>query len=42
MDDNVPPSNTLLLVEGLIKANRDFDLLMIPTSPTAIWQPPNT
>ena len=30
MDDNVPPSNTLLLVDALIKANKDFDLLMIP------------
>ena len=30
MDDNVPPSNTLLLVDALIKANRDFDLLLIP------------
>ena len=30
MDDNVPPSNTLLVVDALIKANKDFDLLMIP------------
>ena len=30
MDDNVPPSNTLLLADALIKANRDFDLLLIP------------
>ncbi len=30
MDDNVPPSNTLLLVDALIKANKNFDLLMIP------------
>ncbi len=32
MDDNVPPSNTLLVVAALIKANRDFDLLMIPNA----------
>ena len=32
MDDNVPPSNTLLVVEALIKANKDFDLLMIPNA----------
>ena len=32
MDDNVPPSNTLLIVNALIKANRDFDLLMIPNA----------
>jgi dipeptidyl-peptidase-4 len=30
MDDNVPMNNTLLVVEALIKANKDFDLLMIP------------
>ncbi|MGH9743937.1 MAG: DPP IV N-terminal domain-containing protein, partial [Candidatus Acidiferrum sp.] len=27
MDDNVPPYNTLLVVDALIKANKDFDLL---------------
>jgi len=32
MDDNVPPSNTLLVVDALIKANKDFDLLMIPNA----------
>jgi dipeptidyl aminopeptidase/acylaminoacyl peptidase len=32
MDDNVPPSNTLLVVAALIKANRDFDLLTIPNA----------
>jgi dipeptidyl-peptidase 4 len=30
MDNNVPPDNTLLVVEALIKANKDFDLLMLP------------
>ncbi|HEY3160175.1 MAG TPA: DPP IV N-terminal domain-containing protein [Vicinamibacterales bacterium] len=30
MDDNVPPSNTLLVVDELIKANKDFDLLLLP------------
>ena len=30
MDDNVPPVNTLLVVDALIKANKDFDLLLIP------------
>jgi len=33
MDDNVPPNNTLLVVEALIKANKDFDLLIIPNVP---------
>jgi dipeptidyl aminopeptidase/acylaminoacyl peptidase len=30
MDDNVPPQNTLLLVDALVKANKDFDLLLLP------------
>ena len=32
MDKNVPPNNTLLVVDALIKANKDFDLLMIPNA----------
>jgi dipeptidyl-peptidase-4 len=32
MDDNVPPNNTLLVVDALIKANKDFDLIMIPNA----------
>jgi dipeptidyl aminopeptidase/acylaminoacyl peptidase len=32
MDDNVPPSNTLLVVDALIKNNKDFDLIMIPNA----------
>lgn len=30
MDDNVPPYNTLLVVDALMKANKDFDLIMLP------------
>ena len=30
MDDNVPPYNTYLVVNALIKANKDFDLLIFP------------
>ena len=30
MDNNVPPYNTLLVVSELIKANKDFDLIMLP------------
>ncbi|MEO7458203.1 MAG: DPP IV N-terminal domain-containing protein [Gemmatimonadaceae bacterium] len=30
MDDNVPPQNTELVVDALIKANKDFDVLMLP------------
>ena len=33
MDNNVPPNNTLLVVDALIKANKDFDLLMLPNEP---------
>ncbi len=32
MDSNVPPNNTLLVVDALIKANKDFELLMIPNA----------
>ena len=32
MDDNVPSNNTLLVVDALIKANKDFDLIMIPNA----------
>ena len=30
MDSNVPPSNTLLVVNALIAANKDFDMIMLP------------
>jgi dipeptidyl-peptidase 4 len=30
MDNNVPPNNTLLVVNELIKANKDFDLVLFP------------
>jgi dipeptidyl aminopeptidase/acylaminoacyl peptidase len=29
-DTNVPPYNTLIVVEALISANKDFDMLMLP------------
>ncbi|MBS1731384.1 MAG: DPP IV N-terminal domain-containing protein [Bacteroidetes bacterium] len=32
MDDNVPPYNTLLVVEALEKANKDYDLIIFPSS----------
>lgn len=32
LDDNVPPNNTLLVVDALIKANKDFDLVVIPNA----------
>ncbi|MES2419378.1 MAG: prolyl oligopeptidase family serine peptidase, partial [Bacteroidota bacterium] len=32
MDNNVPPSNTMLVVDALIKANKSFDLVLFPNS----------
>ncbi len=32
MDTNVPPDNTYLVVEALIKANKDFDLIILPNA----------
>jgi dipeptidyl-peptidase-4 len=31
-DDNVPPNETLTVVDALVKANKDFDLLLIPNA----------
>ncbi|HET9783413.1 MAG TPA: DPP IV N-terminal domain-containing protein [Terriglobales bacterium] len=33
MDNNVPMNNTLLVVDALIKANKDFDLVLLPNKP---------
>ena len=33
MDNNVPPYNTLLVVEALTKANKDYDLIVFPNAP---------
>ena len=30
LDSNVPPSNTMLVVNSLISANKDFDLILMP------------
>ena len=32
LDDNVPPANSLRLVDALIKANKDFEFLIIPNA----------
>jgi dipeptidyl aminopeptidase/acylaminoacyl peptidase len=32
MDGNVPPYNTWLVVDALVKANKDFDLLIFPNA----------
>ena len=33
MDNNVHPANTLRVVDALIKANKDFDMLIVPDAP---------
>ena len=38
MDNNVPPSNTMLVVDALVKANKDFDLVVFPNSPHGYGQ----
>jgi dipeptidyl aminopeptidase/acylaminoacyl peptidase len=38
MDDNVPPSNTMLVVDALVKANKNFDLVVFPNSPHGYGQ----
>ncbi|HEY9535249.1 MAG TPA: DPP IV N-terminal domain-containing protein [Mucilaginibacter sp.] len=38
MDNNVPPQNTLLVVEALEKANKSFDLVIFPNSPHGYGQ----
>lgn len=32
MDNNVPPQNTYLVVDALVKANKDFDLIIFPNA----------
>jgi dipeptidyl aminopeptidase/acylaminoacyl peptidase len=32
MDNNVPPYNTMLVVDALIKANKDYDLVIFPNA----------
>ena len=39
MDSNVPPYNTLLVVDALIKANKDFDLIMFPNRGHGLGEP---
>ncbi len=40
MDNNVPPYNTLLVVNELIKANKDFDLILFPNRPHGFGNEP--
>jgi dipeptidyl aminopeptidase/acylaminoacyl peptidase len=32
MDDNVPPYNSYLVADALVKANKDFDFLLLPNA----------
>jgi dipeptidyl aminopeptidase/acylaminoacyl peptidase len=32
MDNNVHPSSTIRFADALIKANKDFDLILLPKS----------
>jgi len=41
MDNNVPPYNTLLVVSELIKANKDFDLILFPNRAHAYGEDSN-
>ena len=38
----MPPYNTLLVVDALIKANKDFDLLMLPNRGHGFGNEPTT
>ena len=40
MDDNVHPANTLQVVNALIKANKSFDLLILPDMDHGVTQDP--
>jgi dipeptidyl-peptidase 4 len=40
MDDNVPPALTLQLIDALMRANKDFDLLVIPNGSHAMSMNP--
>ena len=33
IDNNVHPANTMRLVDALIKANKEFDMVLIPNVP---------
>jgi dipeptidyl aminopeptidase/acylaminoacyl peptidase len=41
MDDNVHPALTIQLIDALIKADRDFDVLVLPGDDhTTVWSNP--
>jgi dipeptidyl aminopeptidase/acylaminoacyl peptidase len=40
MDENVHVASTLQLVDALVKANKDFDLLILPNRPHGCTEDP--
>jgi dipeptidyl aminopeptidase/acylaminoacyl peptidase len=40
MDDNVPPALTVQLIDALTKANKDYDLLVVPNGNHGYYQNP--
>jgi len=40
MDDNVHPANTLQVANALIKANKSFDMLILPDMDHGVTQDP--
>ena len=38
MDTNVPPESTMRFVDALIKAGKDFDLLVVPEVDLFVWR----
>jgi len=42
MDNNVPPSNTMVVVNALIDANKDFDFILFPNRRHGFWSEPYT
>ncbi|MDZ7756923.1 alpha/beta hydrolase family protein [Rhodohalobacter sp.] len=40
LDTNVPPFNTLIVVNALIEANKDFDMIMLPNRSHGFYSEP--
>jgi dipeptidyl aminopeptidase/acylaminoacyl peptidase len=40
MDDNVPPANTIHMIDALVKANKSFDFLLMPDRAHGLTQEP--
>lgn len=40
LDDNVDPASTMRLVDALIRANKDFELLVVPRGEHGVGEQP--